>query len=137
MGRLGLTAATLLVATLGRSLATAAGAGNTGRVCAEAAALLAILHYARDWMATCGARGLESWRFVKQIFLLLLAACSWSAVARQIIRPEWIESLAGQNDLLANRVAVVFGCSCIPVAGGSAVRTCSSTSGMHPGPLLA
>ncbi|MEM5775352.1 MAG: permease [Anaerolineaceae bacterium] len=51
----------------------------------------------------------ESWRFMKQIFPLLLAGVFVVGMVRQLIRPEWIESLAGSNTVFGNLVGVVFG----------------------------
>jgi uncharacterized protein len=80
----------------------------------------------------------ESWRFVKQIFLLLVVGVFVVGVIRQLIQPEWIQTLAGRNNLLANAVAVVFGVFMyfptlveVPVAG------MFLDLGMHRGPLLA
>jgi uncharacterized protein len=51
----------------------------------------------------------ETWRFVKQIFPLLIAGVFAVGVIRPLIRPEWIEALAGSNTVLGNFVGVVFG----------------------------
>ena len=56
----------------------------------------------RDWLW-------ESWRFVKQIFPLLVVGVFLVGVIRVLIRPEWIESLAGSNTLLGNLTGVAFG----------------------------
>lgn len=137
---LGLAAATLLVATLrftpkGEGLEVAL----TGRVFAEALALLAIWHYARRLSAEDRHSWLwESWRFVKQIFVLLVVGVFIVGMARQLIKPEWIESLAGSNSLLANVVAVVFGVFMyFPTLVEVPVAHMFLDLGMHPGPLLA
>jgi uncharacterized membrane protein YraQ (UPF0718 family) len=59
-------------------------------------------HERREWLW-------ESWRFVKQIFPLLLAGVFAVGILRQLIRPEWIETLAGQNTLPGNLAGVIFG----------------------------
>jgi uncharacterized membrane protein YraQ (UPF0718 family) len=59
-------------------------------------------------------------------------------MARQVIRPEWIESLAGSNTLLANLVAVCFGVFMyFPTLVEVPVARMFLDLGMHPGPLLA
>ncbi|MEM5776461.1 MAG: permease, partial [Anaerolineaceae bacterium] len=51
----------------------------------------------------------ESWKFVKQIFPLLIVGVFLAGVVKNIIPAQWVQSLAGQNMLLANFVGVVFG----------------------------
>jgi uncharacterized protein len=59
-------------------------------------------------------------------------------MVRQVIRPEWIESLAGSNTLLANAVAVCFGVFMyFPTLVEVPVARMFLDLGMHPGPLLA
>lgn len=137
---LGLAATTLLVAAL-RLTPHAGGlqVALTGRVFAVALTLLAVLHYARrlqadDWQAWLW----ESWRFVKQIFLLLVVGVFVVGVIRQLIQPEWIQPLAGQNNLQGNAVAVVFGVFMyFPTLVEVPVARMFLDLGMHPGPLLA
>ncbi len=108
---LGLAATTLLVAAL-RLTPVAGGleVGLTGRVLAVAASLGACWHFARQLGADDRQAWFwESWRFVKQIFVLLVVGVFIVGMVRQLIKPEWIESLAGSNTLLANAVAVFFG----------------------------
>ena len=137
---LGLAAATLLVATL-RFTPKAGGleVALTGRVFAEALALSAIWHYARRLSSEDRHSWLwESWRFVKQIFVLLVVGVFIVGMARQLIKPEWIESLAGSNSPLANAVAVVFGVFMyFPTLVEVPVARMFLDLGMHPGPLLA
>ena len=137
---LGLAATTLLVAALRfAALDGRLEIAVTGRVIAVGLALLAIGHYARrldpaDWQAWLW----ESWRFVKQIFLLLVIGVFAVGVIRQLIQPEWIEALAGRNDLLANATAVVFGVFMyFPTLVEVPVARMFLDLGMHPGPLLA
>ena len=137
---LGLSAATLLVATLGlRPRDGGLALEITGRFCAVAAALLAIFHYGRRLDAQLWRSWLwESWRFGKQIFPRLSIGGVVVGVVRQLSRPEWIESLAGQNDLFANAVAVVFGVFMyFPSLVEVPVARMFLDLGMHPGPLLA
>jgi uncharacterized protein len=51
----------------------------------------------------------ESWKFVKQIFPLLVVGVFAVGIIRELIQPEWIEAIAGSNTLLGNFVGVVFG----------------------------
>ena len=137
---LGLAATTLLVAAL-RLTPVAGGLelGLTGRVLAVAASLWACWHFARQLDADDRQAWLwESWRFVKQIFLLLVAGVFIVGMVRQLIRPEWIESLAGSNTLQANAVAVFFGVFMyFPTLVEVPVARMFLDLGMHPGPLLA
>jgi hypothetical protein len=137
---LGLVATTLLVAAM-RLTPRADGLEVvlTGRVLAVGLALWAVLHHARRldgeaWQAWLW----ESWRFVKQIFLLLVVGVFVVGMARQLIQPEWIQNLAGRNDLLANLVAVVFGVFMyFPTLVEVPVAHMFLDLGMHRGPLLA
>ncbi len=137
---LGLAATTLLVAAL-RLTPVAGGleVGLTGRVLAVAASLWACWHFARQLDADDRQAWLwESWRFVKQIFVLLVVGVFIVGIVRQIIRPEWIESLAGSNTLQANAVAVLFGVFMyFPTLIEVPVARMFLDLGMHPGPLLA
>ncbi len=111
-----------------------------GKFFAVIAALLAIGHLARtrfeaqriqDWLW-------ESWRFVKQIFPLLIGGVFLVGVLRQLIRPEWIESLAGRNTILGNLAGVLFGVFMyFPTLVEVPIAKMFLSLGMHRGPLLA
>jgi uncharacterized membrane protein YraQ (UPF0718 family) len=137
---LGLAAVTLLVATL-RLTPHAAGleVAFTGRFLAVGAALLATRHFFGQLAVDDRQAWLwESWRFVKQIFPLLVVGVFIVGMVRQGIRPEWIEGLAGSNTLLANMVAVGFGVFMyFPTLVEVPVARMFLDLGMHPGPLLA
>ena len=137
---LGLTAATLLVAAL-RFTPQAGGLelASTGRFFGVAACLWAVWHYASALEADDRQAWLwEAWRFVKQIFGLLVVGVFIVGVVRQLIRPEWIETLAGTNSITANMVAVVFGVFMyFPTLVEVPVAKMFLDLGMHPGPLLA
>ena len=80
----------------------------------------------------------ESWKFVKQIFPLLVAGVFVVGVIRELIQPEWIESLAGQNTLLGNLAGVVFGVFMyFPTLVEVPIAQMFLSLGMHRGPLLA
>jgi hypothetical protein len=80
----------------------------------------------------------ESWKFVKQIFPLLIVGVFAVGVFRELIKPEWIESLAGQNTLLGNLAGVVFGVFMyFPTLVEVPIANMFLSLGMHRGPLLA
>lgn len=137
---LGLVAATLLTAALQfRTHAQGMEVIVTGRLFAVATAMAAVVVYARRLEADALNGWLwESWRFVKQIFLLLVLGVFLVGVIRQWIRPEWIQALAGRNDLLANATAVLFGVFMyFPTLVEVPVAHMFLDLGMHRGPLLA
>jgi len=137
---LALTAFTLLFATLQMTVSPdGLRVALTGRYIAEFCALAAVLWFARKLERDALQAWLwESWRFVKQIFLLLVAGVFAVGIARELIQPQWIETLAGRNDLLANVVAVVFGVFMyFPTLVEVPVARMFLDLGMHRGPLLA
>ncbi len=80
----------------------------------------------------------ESWRFVKQIFPLLIVGVFTVGVIRVLIRPEWIEALAGENTLLGNLAGVIFGVFMyFPTLVEVPIAKMFLSLGMHRGPLLA
>jgi len=88
-------------------------------------------HQIQEWLW-------ESWRFVKQIFPLLVVGVFFVGVLRQLLRPEWIESLAGRNTLLGNLAGVVFGVFMyFPTLVEVPIAKMFLSLGMHRGPLLA
>jgi hypothetical protein len=85
----------------------------------------------RDWLW-------ESWRFVKQIFPLLVGGVFAVGVIRVLIKPEWIETLAGSNTILGNLAGVLFGVFMyFPTLVEVPIAKMFLSLGMHPGPLLA
>jgi hypothetical protein len=80
----------------------------------------------------------ESWKFVKQIFPLLVVGVFAVGVIRVLIKPEWIEALAGQNTLTGNLAGVVFGVFMyFPTLVEVPIAQMFLSLGMHRGPLLA
>lgn len=80
----------------------------------------------------------ETWRFIKQIFPLLIAGVFAVGIIRELIKPEWIQALAGENTVLANFVGVVFGVFMyFPTLVEVPIAQMFLALGMHRGPLLA
>lgn len=80
----------------------------------------------------------ESWKFVKQIFPLLILGVFAVGVIRELIQPEWIQALAGSNTLLGNFVGVIFGVFMyFPTLVEVPIAQMFLSLGMHRGPLLA
>jgi len=138
---LGLIAFTLLIAAVKLNpLANGLEIEFTGRVIGVAVLLLAVVIVVRRYFTEDDLRSWlwESWRFVKQIFPLLIVGVFVVGIIRQLIRPEWIEGLAGQNTLLGNVVGVVFGVFMyFPTLVEVPIAQMFLSLGMHRGPLLA
>jgi uncharacterized membrane protein YraQ (UPF0718 family) len=80
----------------------------------------------------------ESWKFVKQIFPLLVVGVFAVGIIRELIKPEWIEAIAGSNTVLGNFVGVVFGVFMyFPTLVEVPIAQMFLDLGMHRGPLLA
>ncbi len=80
----------------------------------------------------------ESWRFIKQIFPLLVIGVFFVGIIRVIIHTEWIKALAGRNTLLGNLAGVLFGVFMyFPTLVEVPVAKMFLSLGMHRGPLLA
>jgi len=138
---LGLVELTLLVAALGMDPQAAGLQVNlTGRFFGVLLALgaLSLLFFKgleeddrREWLW-------ESWRFIKQIFPLLVAGVFVVWMLRVLIQPEWIEALAGHNTLLGNLAGVLFGVFMyFPTLVEVPIANMFLSLGMHRGPLLA
>ena len=138
---LGLAALTLLTAAAGM---TPRPFGLvillTGKFFGVALSLMLITYLARRHLEAREVRDWlwETWRFVKQIFPLLVAGVFLVGVIRQILRPEWIQQLAGGNTLLGNLAGVVFGVFMyFPTLVEVPIAKMFLGLGMHRGPLLA
>jgi uncharacterized membrane protein YraQ (UPF0718 family) len=80
----------------------------------------------------------ETWRFVRQIFPLLIVGVFLVGIIREIIRPEWIEAIAGSNSILGNVAGVIFGVFMyFPTLVEVPIAKMFLSLGMHRGPLLA
>lgn len=140
LAALALTALTLLVAAVGvKPQAEGVTLAFTGRFFAVALGLLALVGIARQIEPHARQEWLwESWRFVKQIFPLLVVGVFVVGVLRALIRPEWIETLAGANTLLGNLAGVLFGVFMyFPTLVEVPIANMFLSLGMHRGPLLA
>jgi len=138
---MGLVGLTLLTAALGMSpQAGGLEVQFSGRFFGVLLAMLALIGLMfkglsederRDWLW-------ESWRFIKQIFPLLLVGVFAVGVIRVLIQPEWIEALAGSNTLSGNLAGVLFGVFMyFPTLVEVPIANMFLSLGMHRGPLLA
>lgn len=137
----GLVALTLVVASVKLTpAATGLQIQLTGKFFGVCLALVALGYVARTLLEPAAIQEWlwESWRFVKQIFPLLVAGVFAVGIIRQFIRPEWIESLAGQNTVGGNLAGVVFGVFMyFPTLVEVPIARMFLDLGMHRGPLLA
>jgi len=138
---LGLVGLTLLTAALGmRPHAGGLDVLFTGKFFAVLLALVVLGWLLRKRLSKDEQRDFlwESWRFVKQIFPLLIVGVFAVGVIRVIIKPEWIEALAGHNTLLGNLAGVIFGIFMyFPTLVEVPIANMFLSLGMHRGPLLA
>jgi len=80
----------------------------------------------------------ETWRFIKQIFPLLIVGVFTVGVIRELLKPEWIQAVAGQNTILGNFAGVIFGVFMyFPTLMEVPIAQMFLELGMHRGPLLA
>ncbi len=80
----------------------------------------------------------ETWRFVRKIFPLLVVGVFAVGVIRCFLRPEWVQTVAGQNTLAGNLAGVFFGVFMyFPTLVEVPVAKMFLTLGMHKGPLIA
>jgi uncharacterized membrane protein YraQ (UPF0718 family) len=80
----------------------------------------------------------ETWKFVKQIFPLLIIGVFLAGVFKAIIPESWIQSLTGQNTIWANLIGVLFGVFMyFPTLVEVPIARMFLDLGMHRGPLLA
>jgi uncharacterized membrane protein YraQ (UPF0718 family) len=112
----------------------------TGRFFAEAILLAALAYVVttgleRDELAHWLW---ETWRFVRQIFPLLIVGVFFAGMLREITPEEWVKQLAGRNTLWANLIGVSFGIFMyFPTLVEVPVAAAFLDLGMHRGPLLA
>ena len=135
-----LVAATLLIAAPALDISGSIVVGFTGRFIGEVVLLAGI--------AVVAARGLErhelqgwlweTWKFVKQIFPLLVVGVFGAGIVKVLIPEQWIQTLAGRNTILANLMGVLFGVFMyFPTLVEVPIARMFLDLGMHRGPLLA
>jgi uncharacterized membrane protein YraQ (UPF0718 family) len=137
---LSFTAATLLVAAPSITESGSISIEFTGRSIAVCLLLIALVAVARTGLEQNQIASWlwETWRFVKQIFPLLIVGVFLAGVVKEIIPETWIESVAGKNTLLANFVGVIFGVFMyFPTLVEVPIARMFLDLGMHRGPLLA
>lgn len=137
----GLIGLTLLTAALGFAPHPGGLQINfSGKFIGVLLSVIALGYMLARWLSESELRDFlwETWRFVKQIFPLLVVGVFIVGMARLLIQPEWIESLAGSNTLLGNFVGVVFGVFMyFPTLVEVPIAQMFLGLGMHRGPLLA
>jgi uncharacterized membrane protein YraQ (UPF0718 family) len=132
---------TLLVAALQLS-PTADGLviNITGRFVGEVIVISAVVLVAWRWLDEYEVQEWlwETWRFVKQIFPLLIVGVFLAGVVRVLIPPDLIKTIAGENTLLASLAGVLFGVFMyFPTLVEVPIARMFLELGMHRGPLLA
>lgn len=136
---LALVAATLLLAAPN----VASGSlvvGITGRFIGEVVLLSGIgIAASRGFEKREVAQWLwETWKFVKQIFPLLVVGVFAAGMVKAILPEEWIRTLAGRNTVWANLIGVLFGVFMyFPTLVEVPIARMFLDLGMHRGPLLA
>lgn len=112
----------------------------TGRFIGVFILLIAIGFVARRYFEQDELTGWiwETWKFVKQIFPLLIVGVFLAGMVRVIIPESWVRTIAGQNTLLANFVGVIFGVFMyFPTLVEVPIAKMFLDLGMARGPLLA
>ena len=80
----------------------------------------------------------ESWKFVKQIFPLLVVGVFAAGILRALIPEIWVKTIAGENTVWANLVGVLFGVFMyFPTLVEVPIAKMFLDLGMARGPLLA
>ena len=80
----------------------------------------------------------ETWKFVKQIFPLLIVGVFAAGIVKVIIPETWVRTIAGKNTIWANLVGVLFGVFMyFPTLVEVPIAKMFLDLGMARGPLLA
>jgi hypothetical protein len=114
--------------------------GLNGRLIGEFILLIAIGIVASRWFTKDEISGWvwESWKFVKQIFPLLIIGVFAAGIVKVIIPETWVRTIAGQNTIWANAVGVLFGVFMyFPTLVEVPIAKMFLDLGMARGPLLA
>jgi len=138
---LGLVGITLLIASLG-IVPSSAGVALyiTGKTIGVLLIIISLGWITKNRLTEGEIRNplWESWRFVKQIFPLLLIGVFAVGIIREIIQPQWIQAIAGENTISGNTIGVIFGIFMyFPTLVEVPVAQMFLDLGMHRGPLLA
>lgn len=134
-----LIALTILIAAPKEQVGSLA-IGINGRLIGEAILLatigvVAVRSFSKDEL---GGWIWETWKFVKQIFPLLIIGVFAAGIVKEIIPETWVRSIAGQNTIWANMVGVIFGVFMyFPTLVEVPVARMFLDLGMSRGPLLA
>ncbi len=137
---LGLVIITLLVAAPLINESASLEISVTGRAITVTAMLIALIITAQRGLTQdeIGRWLWETWKFVKQIFPLLIVGVFAAGIVKVLIPGTWVRSLTGSNTLLANFVGVVFGVFMyFPTLVEVPIARMFLDLGMHRGPLLA
>lgn len=114
--------------------------GLNGRLIVEFVLLIAIAIVASRSFTKdeIGGWVWETWKFVKQIFPLLIIGVFAAGIVRVIIPETWVRTIAGQNTIWANAVGVIFGVFMyFPTLVEVPIAKMFLDLGMARGPLLA
>lgn len=80
----------------------------------------------------------ETWKFVKQIFPLLIVGVFAAGIVKVVIPETWVRSIAGQNTIWANLLGVLFGVFMyFPTLVEVPIAKMFLDLGMARGPLMA
>jgi len=136
---IGFIALTILIAAPKEEVGSAV-IGINGRLIGEVILLAAIGFVTASSFSKDELTGWiwEAWKFVKQIFPLLIVGVFAAGIVRQIIPEEWVRSIAGSNTIGANFVGVLFGVFMyFPTLVEVPIAKMFLDLGMARGPLLA
>jgi hypothetical protein len=117
-----------------------ASIGINGRLIGEAMVVIAIVILAAKAFTKDELTGWiwETWKFVKQIFVILIIGVFAAGIVRVIIPETWIQAIAGTNTIWANLVGVTFGVFMyFPTLVEVPIAKMFLDLGMARGPLLA
>jgi len=135
-----LVATTLLIAAPAIDTSGSFTIGFTGRFIGEVLLLTGLTAVAAQGLERWELQQWlwEAWRFVKQIFPLLIVGVFGAGMVKAVIPEQWIQALAGRNTLWANLTGVLFGVFMyFPTLVEVPIARMFLDLGMHRGPLLA
>jgi len=136
---IGFIALTILIAAPKEDVGSSV-IGINGRFIGEALLLLAVGIISARSFSKDELTGWiwETWKFVKQIFPLLIIGVFVAGIVKVIIPETWVRTIAGQNTIWANMVGVVFGVFMyFPTLVEVPIAKMFLDLGMARGPLLA